>query len=114
MGSFFRKPLGVFVTIVAVGFILIAAGMKATAGTSGGRSDRAATPLSPAEFQRANERICLSLRQQLKSLVANGKPRSLKEATRFLQRGTSIFDNLRTEYYGLVPPPSVAAPFRRL
>lgn len=114
MGSFFRKPLGLFTGIVVVGCILIAVGMTAFGGTSGGMSYQSATRLSPAQFGRANERICLSLRQQLKSLVANGKPRSLREVTRYLRRGTSIFDHLRTEYYGLVPPPSAAAPFRRL
>jgi hypothetical protein len=113
MGSFFRHPLALFAAILVVGVALIAGGMKAFGGTSGKPAD-AATPLSPGQFAQANERICVSLRQELQSLVAHGKPRSLRQAITYIRRGTTLFDHLRTEYYSLIPPPSYRVQFRRL
>jgi hypothetical protein len=112
VGSFFRKPLGLFAAIVVVGLIVIAAAMSAFGGTSGG-SYHAARPLSPAQFNRAGVRICLALRPQVRWLATH-KPKNLREVTRYVARGTSLFDRLTTEVSGLVPPPSKAALVRRL
>jgi hypothetical protein len=112
MGSFLRRPLGIFAAILVVGFALIALGMEVSGGTSGG-SPRSAAPLSPAEFQRTGERICLSLRSQLRWLAAH-KPTSLRQVTRFIARGTSVFDGLTAKVDRLVPPPAAAASIRRL
>jgi hypothetical protein len=113
VGSFFRNPLALFATVLVVGVALIVGGMKAFGGASSAPTS-AANPLSPGQFARANEHICLSLRQELKSLVASGKPKSLRQAITYIRRGTTIFDHLRTEYYNLIPPPSDRGQFRRL
>ena len=97
---------------MVVGLIVIAVGMKASGGTSGGLR-YSATPLSPAQFARAGERICVSLRRQLQAVVAK-KPKNLRQVTQYVHRLTSIFDRLRTGLYGLIPPPVAAVPFRRL
>jgi hypothetical protein len=112
MGSFFRRPLGACIATLAIGFILIAVGMKATGGTSGSLS-RAARPLTRAQFRRAGERIGRSICLQLKPIV-NKKPRTLREFTRGIRRIDTIFSRLRAEMYGLVPPPSAATSFQRL
>jgi hypothetical protein len=115
MGSFFRRPLGVFVGVVVVGLILIAVGMT----VFGGNSSTAAyyqsrTPLTPAQFRRAGVRICLSARSLARAIKANGKAHNLREARRDFREYTPRFDRLTAEIDGLVPPPSAAAPFRRM
>lgn len=111
MGSLLRRPLVLFAAILLVGLAVLAIGMKATGGNPGLPN---AKPLSPRQFRRANQHICLFVRGQLESLVARGKPRNLRQAATYLRRAVSIFDQLRTDYYGLVPPRSDAAAFRRL
>lgn len=116
VGSFFRRPLGMFVAVLVVGFALLAVGMTAFGGGSGGTSGgpyHVAKPLSPAQFRRAGVRICLSLRSQLRWLATH-KPSNLREVTRYEARATAIFDRLTREVDAVVPPPSAAAAFRRL
>jgi hypothetical protein len=115
MGSFLRKPLGLFVAIVVVGFMFIAVGMTAFGGTSStpGGLPPAPTPLSRAQLKRAGVRICLSLRPQLRWL-ANNKPRKLRQLPKYIARATSIIDRLTTDVDRLVPPPSAPASFRHL
>lgn len=115
MGSFFRRPLGAFATVLAVGFAVIAVGMTAFGGgASGGRGPyHSAKALTPAQFRRAGDRIGLSFCLPLKPIV-NRKPRTLREFRRNIRRITAIFDGLRTKLYGLVPPSSEAASFQRL
>ena len=113
MGSFLRRPLGAFVATLVVGSALLAVGMTAFGGTSGGASYHAGRPLTRAQFRRAGERIGRSMCLQLKPIV-NKKPRTLREFTRGIRRIDSIFNRLRTKMYGLVPPPSAAASFQRL
>lgn len=113
VGSFFRRPLGVFTAVLVVGLVVIAAAMSAFGGTSGG-SYQVAGPLSPAQFRRASVRICLSFRSLDKAIIANGKVRNLREATRFFHKFTPRFDHLTADVDGLVPPASAAASFRRL
>jgi hypothetical protein len=112
VGSFFRKPLGLFTAIVTVGLILIVAGMSAFGGTSGA-AYHAPKPLTPAQFHRAGVRICRFERPQVRWLLTH-KPKNLREVTRFVARGTSIVDRVTTEVSGLIPPPSKAALVRRL
>jgi hypothetical protein len=112
VGSFLRRPLGLFAAILVVGFIVIAVGMKATGGRSGlPQADR---PLTPAQFSRAGLHICLSIRAQLKALAAEGKPRNLRQVTRFSRKLRSLIDRVTTELNGLIPPPAAAASFRRM
>jgi hypothetical protein len=116
MGSFFRSPLGLFVATLAVGGILLAAGMTAFGGTSGrtaGSVPPPPKPLSPAQFNRAGEHICVSLRSQLVWL-AHHKPKNLRQVTSYMSRATSIFDRLTADVDGIVPPPAAAASFRHL
>ena len=112
MGSFLRRPLGLFAAIVVIGVILIAVGMKALGGTSGA-SGYSATPLSRQQFARLGEHACLSLRRQLKA-VTDKRPGTLTGAARSVRRTASILDRLNMELDGRVPPPSEVAPFRRL
>ena len=113
VGSLLRKPLGLFAAVVVVGLILIGVGMTAFGGTPSA-AERSATPLTPMQFAHANERICLSVRHQLRSLVAGGKPHNLRQVTTYLRRGTAIVDQLRSQYYRLIPPPAAVPSFRRL
>ena len=112
MGSFLRRPLGVFSAALVVGAALLTVGMTAFGGTSGS-SYHSPTPLTREQFRRAGERIGLSVCLQLKPIV-NRKPRTLREFTRGVRRITAIFDGLQVKLYGLVPPPSMAASFQRL
>jgi hypothetical protein len=112
VGSFFRKPLGVFAAALVVGSALLTVGMSAFGGTSGS-SYRPPTPLTPAQFRRAGERIGMSVCLQLKPIV-NKKPRNLRQVARGMRGITAIFDGLRVKLYRLVPPPSAAASFQRL
>jgi hypothetical protein len=116
MASFFRSPLGILVAVLVVGLAVIALGMKAFGGTPGdtfGGLPPPPTPLSRAQFKRAGQRICLSLRPQLRWL-ANNKPRKLRQLPNYIARDTSIVDRLTAELDRLVPPPSAAASFRHL
>jgi hypothetical protein len=114
VGSFFRKPLGVFAATLVVGCALLAVGMAAFGGTSGTSSSyHPPTPLTPAQFRKAGERIGMSVCLQLKPIV-NKKPRNLREVARGMRGITAIFDGLRMKLYGLVPPASAAASFQRL
>ena len=112
MGSFFRKPLGLFVAIVVVGLVLIAGGMKALGGTSDG-APHPATPLTPAQFKRASLHFCLSVRAEVKAIIARGKPRNLREATADIRDYTRFMDRMTAELNALVPPPAAAASFGR-
>jgi hypothetical protein len=118
VGSFFRNPLGLFVAIVVVGLVLVLAAMSALGGTSSAGSFHAPRPvthepLTQAQFNRAGEGICLSLRSQLKWLAHN-KPRNLRQVMTYIARGTTIFDRLTGQVDRIVPPASAAASFRRL
>ena len=116
MGSFLRKPLGMFVAVLVVGLALLAVGMTAFGGTSGstaGSPYHPPKPLTPAQFRRAGDRIGLSLCLRLQPIV-NKKPRNLREVRRGIRRIDAIFNRARTELYELVPPRSEAAAFRRL
>jgi hypothetical protein len=86
--------------------------MKAFGGTSGA-SGYSATPLSRAQFARVGEHACVSLRQQLKAATRN-KPGNLTAAARSVRRITSIVDRVRTELYGVIPPPTAGVTFRHL
>jgi hypothetical protein len=114
VGSFFRRPLGAFVATLVVGSAVLAVGMTAFGGTSGAPSSyHAAKPLTRAQFRRAGVRIGRSICLQLRPIV-NKKPRTLREFTTGIRRIDAIFNRLRTEMYGLVPPPSAAASFQGL
>ena len=112
MGSFFRKPLGVFVAILVVGFVCIGLGMTALGGTSGS-PDRPPEPLTRAQFQRVGDRLGRSLCLQLKPIV-NKKPHSLRQLTSGIRRISAIFDRFRIRLYALIPPPARARAFYRL
>ena len=112
MGSFLRKPLGLFAAIVVVGVVLIVAAMTAFGGTSG-PPDYSPKPLTPAQFRLAGEHIGRSICLQLKPIV-NKKPRSLREVATGMRRISAVFDRLTRGIDGLVPPPSVAAKILRL
>jgi hypothetical protein len=110
--AFLRRPLGLFAAIVVVGLIVIAVGMTAFGGTSGG-SSYSVTALSPAQFARAGEHACLSLRRQLKPVVGKER-RSLRARAQSIRLITATFDRLTADLYGVVAPASDAASFRRL
>jgi hypothetical protein len=110
MASFFRSPLAVFAAIVVVGLALIAIGMKAYGGTGG--AYQGPEPLSRAQFGRAGEHICLTLRGQLIWLNKH-KPTNLRTLTGYIARGTADFNALTTEIDRLLPPPSVARSYQR-
>lgn len=118
VGSFLRKPLGLFAATLVVGFAVMAVGMEAFGGGSGGAAPppRPPVPLTKAQFKRAGVRICLSLRPQLTWVVGlpKHKPRNLREVTSDSRRLTSIVDRLTTDLNGLVPPRSVAARYQHL
>jgi hypothetical protein len=112
MGSFFRKPLGLFAAIVVVGLVLIVAAMTAFGGTSG-HPDYAPKPLTPAQFRQASERIGRSICLQLKPIV-NKKPHTLREVASTIGRISTVFDRFTRDFDGLVPPPAAARLILRL
>jgi hypothetical protein len=116
MGSFFRRPLGLFVAIVVVGIILIGVGMTAFGGTSSpsAGSYHAPKPLTPAQFRRAGVRVCLSARSLARAIKVNGKARNLRDVRKDFRMFTPRFDRLIGEFDGLVPPRSAASSFRRM
>lgn len=119
VGSFLRKPLGLFAATLLVGFAVIAVGMEAFGGGSGGvpPTSQAPTAVAKARFKHAALQICLSSRSLVKGVIARGKPHSLREATRDFQWMTPRFDGLTREVDGLVVAPSAgkaAAALERL
>ncbi|HZT94723.1 MAG TPA: hypothetical protein VE985_09620 [Gaiellaceae bacterium] len=112
MGSFLRRPLGLFAVIVVVGLILIAGGMAAFGGTSSAGSPYP-KPLTPGQFDHVGVGICLSMRSQLKWLAAH-KPKNLRELQTYIERATAMYDGLRVKVRGIVPPAYAAAGVRRL
>ena len=108
VGSFLRKPLGLFAATLVVGFAVIAVGMMALGGTSGSAGP-SPTPQLPAavekaRFQHAAMHICLSSRSLVKGVIARGKPHSLREATSDFHWMTPRFDSLTREVDALVLP----------
>jgi hypothetical protein len=112
MGSFFRNPLGLFATSLAVGFALLAVGMAAFGGTSGSPY-HPPKPLTLAQYRRVGARLGRSMCLQLRPIV-NKKPRSLRQLRSGIGRITAIFDRFRMRLYAVVPPPSRARSFHRL
>jgi hypothetical protein len=112
VGSFFRKPLGLFVTIAVVGLIVIVAAMNAFGGTSGG-SPPGRVPLTPAQFDHAELHVCLSLRSQLRWFVKRQQPGNLREVESWSGRLTAMTERLTAELNGVIPPPSSAAAYHR-
>jgi hypothetical protein len=109
VGWFVRTPLGLFVAIVVIGFIVIAVGMREFGGSSAGYS---ATPLSSTHFAQLTQQACISLRRQLKA-VTHQKPKTMTGAARSVRRTAAILAGLNLQLDGQIPPPSEVAPFRR-
>jgi hypothetical protein len=115
MRSFFRKPLGLFTAIVAIGLIVIVAAMSAFGGTSSTAAGppRAPTPLTRAQFKHAELHMCLDFRSRFGWFVKRKKPTTLREVETWSRRLTSMTDRLTTQVKGLTPPPSAAASYNR-
>lgn len=92
--------------------ILTAVAIRVSRGTSAA-SYYFAKPLSPAQFARGVEHICVSARAQLEQIVAQ-KPASLPDASAKIDTLTSSLDSSLTELHALTPPPAIAVPFRHV
>jgi len=116
MGSFFRTPLGLFVATLVVGAVVIAVGMKAYGGGGGAvpPTPQVPTAVARARFRHAAIRLCLSARALHRGIVARGKPRNLRQATRMFHWMTPRIDGMTREVDGLVPPPSAVAAAKHL
>jgi hypothetical protein len=110
VASFLRNPLGLFATILVVGIIVIAVGVKAFGGTTGTPTP---TPLSSEQFAQLGEHACISLRRELKP-VTESNPSTSKGAARSVHRTASILAGLNLELDGQIPPSAEVARFRNL
>ena len=91
--------------------ILTAITMRVSGGAAAA-SYYLAKPLSPAQFGRTLEHICVSARASLEQV--SRKPTSLDDASSIIDTLTSSLDGYVLELRGLNPPPSLAAPFRHV
>jgi hypothetical protein len=110
MGSFFRRPLGMFLAVMAAGLVVIAVWFAAFGG---GAARTQPPPLSHGQFARQASGACMAFSLQLEAVV-DKKPKSLRALTRGVRRLTMLFDRLRASWYRLLPPSSDAPMFRRL